>query len=64
MAENQSIKVIKKEGTATVFEITFKKESPLIIIPEYKGASIEDILLYILNTAQQNLHDQVMKITY
>ena len=64
MAENQTIKVIKKEGTEATFEITLKKESPLIIVSEYKGASIEDTLLYYLNTAQQNFHDQVLKITY
>lgn len=64
MSENQGIKVIKKEGTENTFEITLPKTSPLIIVPNYMGRSIEDTLLLILNNSQQNAHDVIMKITY
>jgi len=64
MSEYLGIKVIKKEGTENTFEVTINEKSPLKVIPNNKGVSIEDTILYILNTAQQNAHDQLMKITY
>lgn len=64
MSDYLGIKVVKKEGTENVFDVTISERSPFKVISDHTGGTVEDMLLCILLNSQEKLHTHIKSTSY